>query len=128
VTKQTNDAKGKHPIFNIDTLLAAVAVLIITIVGTILLIAERAEQNVIMTPEIEYIDNTQSEELHKEIININTASKEELMFLSGIGDARAEAIIQYRQKKPFRQKEDIMNISGIGPKIYDSLADQISVE
>ena len=127
--EQKRSRNEKHPIFNIDMLLAAIAVLIITIVGTVLLVADRAEQNVILTPEAEYIENPQSEALYENtVININTASKEELMFLNGIGSARADAIIQYREEKPFSKKEDIMNISGIGQKLFDSISDKICVE
>lgn len=58
-------------------------------------------------------------------ININAASKEELMSLPSIGDVRAEAIIQYREKVPFRKIEDIMNVSGIGEKTFEGIRDLI---
>lgn len=62
------------------------------------------------------------------LININKASVSELDTLPGIGKARAEAIIEYREKNGgFKAKEDIMNVSGIGEGIYDKLKDLITV-
>lgn len=60
-------------------------------------------------------------------VNINTASKEELMSIKGIGEGKALAIISYRKHTPFKTKEDIKNIKGIGDKLYNSLKDEISV-
>ena len=64
----------------------------------------------------------------KQKVNLNTADKEELMTLSGIGEARAEDIIEYRtQFGSFSSAEDIMNISGIGEKMYEKIKDDIEV-
>lgn len=60
-------------------------------------------------------------------ININTASKEELMSLSGIGEKKADEIIEYRESQKFGQIEDIMNISGIGEKTFEKLKDSITI-
>ncbi len=61
-------------------------------------------------------------------ININTASAEELMLLPGIGEARARAIIDYREAcGGFQSGEELMEVSGIGQKIYDGLKDCITV-
>jgi len=61
-------------------------------------------------------------------ISINTASKEELMTLSGIGEAKALAIISYRETNGyFKSIEDIMNVSGIGESLYNKIKDSITV-
>ena len=63
-------------------------------------------------------------------VNLNTASKKELMSLDGIGDKKAEEIIKYREKTPFTKPEDIKNIKGIGigDKLFDKIKDKIEVK
>ncbi len=62
------------------------------------------------------------------LININTASAEELKELPGIGDVLAQRIIDYRSTHgPFSSKIDITNVSGIGEKTYEKICDLISV-
>ncbi len=62
-------------------------------------------------------------------ININTAAVEDLMLLPSIGKTRAENIIKHREKNgAFRSVADIMEVSGIGPSIYDGIRDLIAVD
>lgn len=61
-------------------------------------------------------------------VNLNTAGKEELMTLKGIGEAKAEDIIKYRETYgPFQKIEDIMNISGIKDAAFQKIKDSITV-
>lgn len=60
-------------------------------------------------------------------ININTASKEELESLTGIGEAKAESIIEYRNNNKFESIEDIKNVNGIGDSLYEKIKDNIEV-
>lgn len=61
-------------------------------------------------------------------ININTADKEMLMTLPGIGEAKADAIIKYREENgTFSSIEDIMNISGIKQGAFDKIKDLITI-
>ncbi len=61
-------------------------------------------------------------------VNINTAGVEELMTLSGIGEARAKDIIAYRTKVgAFLTIEEIMNVSGIGESRFEKIKDSIRV-
>ena len=63
------------------------------------------------------------------LININTATLEELSTLTGIGATRAKAIIDYREKNgPFNTKEDLMLVNGIKQGIYDGLKDEICTQ
>ena len=61
-------------------------------------------------------------------ININKATAEELTSLSGIGEAKALAIIEYRETNgAFRETADIMKVSGIGEALYNKIKDDIDV-
>ena len=60
-------------------------------------------------------------------INLNTATKEELMSLDGIGSAKADAIIEYRKANKFNSIDDLKNVNGIGNKTFDNLKDEISI-
>ena len=59
------------------------------------------------------------------LVNINTAAKDELMTLNGIGEVMAERIIEYRTGNRFKNKEDIMSVKGIGNGIYEKIKDSI---
>ena len=62
-------------------------------------------------------------------ININSASKEELQELPGIGATTADLIIEYREEHgKFKEKKDIMNVKGIGEKTYNEIESMICVE
>jgi competence protein ComEA len=62
------------------------------------------------------------------LININTASKEELMTLSGVGEAKATAIIEYREANGgFKDITDIMQVSGIKEGSYNKFKDKITI-
>jgi len=72
--------------------------------------------------------NGESEENVEDKISINTASEEELMQLSGIGQAKAKAIITYRnQKGTFQSIEEIINVNGIGNAIFEKIKDHIKI-
>lgn len=73
--------------------------------------------------EIEAKEPTQSS-----IINLNTATLEQLDILPGIGPSKAKAIIDYRTKYgDFRSLEQIMEVKGIGPKIFEKMKERISI-
>lgn len=62
------------------------------------------------------------------IVNLNTASKSELTTLSGIGDSKADAIIQYRTEHgSFQSISEITNVSGIGESIFAKIKNSITV-
>lgn len=76
-------------------------------------------------------DNLTSEDSSKSnnnsLVSINTASKEELMRISGIGESKAIAIIEYREKNGlFSNISDIKNVSGIGDSLYEKIKDYIT--
>jgi competence protein ComEA len=61
-------------------------------------------------------------------VDINKASVQELETLSGIGAAKAEAIVQYREEHGnFKKKEDLVQVKGVGDKIVEKISDDIEV-
>ncbi|MFV0352528.1 MAG: ComEA family DNA-binding protein [Oscillospiraceae bacterium] len=65
----------------------------------------------------------------KDVVNINTATVQELMVLPAIGEKRAEAIVSYRQQHgAFLNTEELMNVDGIGMGIFEDIKDLISIE
>ncbi|BDZ81007.1 helix-hairpin-helix domain-containing protein [Claveliimonas bilis] len=74
-------------------------------------------------------DEGSSGGMNDERVNLNTADKEELMTLTGIGETRAEAILTYREENgSFHSPEDIMNVQGIKEGIYEKIKEQIKTE
>ena len=75
---------------------------------------------IIPSKNIETSENT--------LINLNTATLQQLTTLPKIGDAKAKAIIEYREKTGgFKSIEEIKNISGIGESLYETIKEYITV-
>lgn len=75
-----------------------------------------------------FLDNRETWKEGPQKINLNTASKDELMTLSGIGEAKAEAILAYRREHgAFASIEEIQNIPGIKSAVFSKIKDQIVV-
>lgn len=55
------------------------------------------------------------------VVNVNTASAEQLCLLPGIGPNKARAILEHRTKQPFTRIEDLQKVKGIGGKLVEKL-------
>lgn len=64
---------------------------------------------------------------NSDLININQASKQQLMELTGIGESKAQAIIEYRKQQPFQTIEDITNVDGISENLFNKIKDSITI-
>lgn len=63
------------------------------------------------------------------LVHLNQATREELMTLSGIGETKADAILEYREAHGgFTTKEELMNIPGIKEGVFRNIQDDITVE
>lgn len=60
-------------------------------------------------------------------VSLNHGTLEELMTLSGIGEAKAQKIISYRNQTPFKSIEEITNVSGIGASTFEKNKDRLTL-
>ena len=105
-------------------IISVICIIAITLSGVLLLSLENKNNSTIMKADT-YIEENEEIVIS---VNINTAPKEELMLLDNIGKTKAEAIIEYRETKPFENVEDIMNVKGIGLKMFERIKNNICVE
>lgn len=73
------------------------------------------------------VDDEESNSTTDKKVNLNTATLEQLMTLTGIGESKAKAIIEYREKNKFKTIEDLKEVSGIGDSIFDKIKENITV-
>ena len=93
----------------------------------VIIVPQKGEE---VNSELAQSPASQKKEVGKEgKVNINTATVEELKTLKGIGEKKAEAIIEYRkQNGSFKNKEELMKVRGIGKKLYESLQERVIVQ
>ena len=74
------------------------------------------------------VENKEGTNITTGKVSINQATLEQLMTLSGIGEAKAKAIINYRNENgPFTSIEDLINVSGIGEAIFANIKENITL-
>jgi comEA protein len=62
------------------------------------------------------------------VVNVNTASAEQLQQLPGIGKSKAEAIIKHRQAKPFESVDDLATVKGIGKALLSKIKNRVVIK
>ena len=66
---------------------------------------------------------------HSAKVNINTATVKELVSLKGIGEKKAESIVEYREKiGSFAMIDELKGVKGIGDKIFNKIKNHIAIE
>ena len=89
---------------------------------------EKATQTTTAAVTTTVEQKTKSSAENEDKININTASLDELMALDGVGEKKAQAIIDYRYENGrFNSIEELTNVSGIGEKTFEKNKDRITV-
>src|SRR5437868_2386992 len=75
-----------------------------------------------------FVPATASAKAVEGVVNINTATPKELTMLPGVGKAKAEQIVQYRQAKPFGSVDDLKSIPGLGAKRIEAMRANVVVD
>lgn len=95
--------------------------------GEMIYVPTKEEAKTQALPEMSQL-NGMSEKNTEEKVNINTASKEELMKIPSVGETRAESILAYREEHGlFSDISDIKQVSGIKDGVFDKIKDYIVV-
>lgn len=71
---------------------------------------------------------SQTAEAPDGVVNIQTATAEQLQLLPGIGPSKAEAIVAYRERRAFRRTRDILRVRGIGRATFRRLRSMLTVD
>lgn len=108
----------------IRTLATTLALTFATLVGSTALAAGPTQSNSEPTSET----SSRSGATLDGQININTATMAELELLPGVGPAIAERIVSYRKDNPFKARNQVMRIKGIGDKTFAKIKDYLVVE
>ena len=126
----SNKQTAKKPLSAYEKIVLIIALICVGVLFAFKAISMQAQPDKVITYTVNNsAGSTVSPESLSEKVNINTADKERLTALKGIGESKAEAIISYREANgPFGDITDIMKVDGIGQKTFENIKDMICVE
>lgn len=118
---------GRSPLFRKGG--KALLIGLTLVLGALVALREELPSTKRNTLQAVVTDSRKTVEYTTRVVNINTASLEELMSVKGIGQKRAEAILAWRKEHGrFNEKEEIMQVKGIKKGIYGKIKNAITVE
>lgn len=125
-----NNQTAKKPLSAYERIVLIIALICVGVLFAFKAISMQAQPDKVITYTVNNSAvSTVSQESLSEKVNINTADKERLTSLKGIGESKAEAIISYREANgPFSDITELMNVDGIGQKTFENIKDMICVE
>ena len=126
----SNNQTAKNPLSAYERIVLIIALICVGVLFAFKAISMQAQPDKVITYTVNNSAvSTVSQESLSEKVNINTADKERLTSLKGIGESKAEAIISYREANgPFGDITELMNVDGIGQKTFENIKDMICVE
>lgn len=89
----------------------------------VIVIKSKNNEEVYIDSDVDINNNNNNNQL----IDINTCTIDELLTLPGIGESKANNIIEYRKKNKFNTINDIMNVSGISESLFNKIKEYIKV-
>ena len=91
-------------------------------------INDETESSVVQNSSVSSGNSTDNDSKSSTLININTADLEQLKEITGIGNIKAQSIIDYREANGgFKSLEELKNVDGIGDKTFEKIKDQITL-
>ena len=125
-----NNQTAKKPLSAYERIVLIIALICVGVLFAFKAISMQVQPDKVITYTVNNSAvSTVSQESLSEKVNINTADKERLTSLKGIGESKAEAIISYREANgPFSDITELMNVDGIGQKTFENIKDMICVE
>ena len=92
----------------------------------VIVIKSKNNEEVYIDSDVD-INNNNNNNNNNQLIDINTCTIDELLTLPGIGESKANNIIEYRKKNKFNTINDIMNVSGISESLFNKIKEYIKV-
>lgn len=90
----------------------------------VIVIKSKNNEEVYIDSDVDINNNNNN---NNQLIDINTCTIDELLTLPGIGESKANNIIEYRKKNKFNTINDIMNVSGISESLFNKIKEYIKV-